>query len=237
MQYHKDRARRGVRPPVIRAAPQKTQSSCSGPQGNNISACNAPKKQRSKPSQLSVIQFRPKDTIPSQKQPKFTRTSQRLRHAQVDECKLSSTNRPSPIDSPQRPESGDTGINQKSCLSVGHTQTPACEPTVTNRELDRPVTTTTPGNWSSDSTRSISSIHDFLQNCSPPLNHILSRFIDLGFQSPDMLREVAHKWTTEERRDLMKRLAPGPKGNRMNELELAALERGFQGFRTPGSMM
>jgi type II secretory pathway pseudopilin PulG len=172
-----------------------------------------------------------KEIILNQKLARSSRTSQRLREP-VDNRRVSSS-RSSPYDSPQRPKSRDTG-NTPSCLSSfsqdQDPQVPGGESTTTNRDLDRSIRTTN-STWSPNSIRSMSYIHGFLQNCSPPLNHILSRFIDLGFRSPDTLSEVAHKWTMEERRDLMKRLGPGPDGNKMTELELAALERGFQAFR------
>jgi hypothetical protein len=57
-----------------------------------------------------------------------------------------------------------------------------------------------------------------LQNCSPQGHR--SRFVDIGFQDPDILREVADKWTFEEQRELMKLIAPRLNGKNITELEL-----------------
>jgi hypothetical protein len=78
----------------------------------------------------------------------------------------------------------------------------------------------------SKSTLSICPIHHFLKNCAPSLEHYLYRFIDLGFQSPDLLQQVADNWTADEKRSLLRRLAPA-NGQVITELELAAFERGF----------
>lgn len=74
---------------------------------------------------------------------------------------------------------------------------------------------------------SVSYIHNFLRNCSPSLEHLLSRFIDLGFHSQEILQEVACKWTDNDRRSLMTRLAPDLNGRKMTEVEMMALEKGF----------
>ena len=203
---------------------------CSG-RRDNVSGCITSKGQRSQPAQLDFIPFLGVD---SQKWATSTHTSRR--RALVDHRGLlsSRSSDPGPTiqngDSPQQRRSRNPGNNESSCLSFGHgqsPQTPACESTLTNCELDFSTTTTT-----SSCISSMTYIHHFLQDCSPPLDHLLSRFVDLGFQTHGILKEVAHVWTSEERRELMRRLAPGPNGNKMTELELAALERGFQALRS-----
>ena len=114
---------------------------------------------------------------------------------------------------------GIDGINKPSCPSVGDGQS-------TQLQASRTPSNTTSG------PHSISHIHNFLQSCSPPLDHLFARFFDFGFQTPDIIKDVAQKWTTEERRGLMKRIGPGPNGNIMTELELVALEKGFQALRS-----
>ena len=55
-------------------------------------------------------------------------------------------------------------------------------------------------------------IHNFLKSCSPSLGHLLFRFVDLGFHSPELLREVTNNWTENEWRELMNRLPPSSNG-------------------------
>jgi len=74
-------------------------------------------------------------------------------------------------------------------------------------------------------------IHAFLQKCAPSMEHLLSRFVDLGFHSWDILHAVANRWTADERRSLLKRLHPSD-GKAISELELAALENGFSSLRS-----
>jgi hypothetical protein len=109
---------------------------------------------------------------------------------------------------------------------------PACEPTVIRCESDC-STTNAPSPSHSDMPHStgVTYIRTFLRNCIPSLEHILSRFIDLGFHSPNILRDVACYWTDNECRELMKQIAPGRNGIRMTELELFALERGLHALR------
>jgi hypothetical protein len=89
----------------------------------------------------------------------------------------------------------------------------------------------------SEPARSISHVHSFLRSCEPPLEHLLPRFFDLGFHSQGLLQVVACKWTTEERRELLRRLAPGPNGEMtVTELELAALDRAFDALRSASTV-
>lgn len=76
----------------------------------------------------------------------------------------------------------------------------------------------------------LSHVHAFLSSCSPPLDHLLSRFVDLGFKSSSILLEVALNWTQEERHDLLMKLSRGHNGAAVTELELAALEKKFSGY-------
>ena len=78
----------------------------------------------------------------------------------------------------------------------------------------------------------IPSVHDFLRNCSPSMDHLLYRLVDLGFKSPDILQAVADNWTADERRDLLKRLSPSSNNKGVSELELATLEKGFYTIRS-----
>ncbi len=76
----------------------------------------------------------------------------------------------------------------------------------------------------------LSHIHAFLSSCSPPLDHLLSRFVDLGFKSSSILLEVASNWTQEERHHLLMKLSRGHNGAAVTELELAALEKKFSAY-------
>ena len=76
--------------------------------------------------------------------------------------------------------------------------------------------------------KQVKRIRSFLLSCSPPLGHLLSRFIDIGFTSTAILLEVASNWTKDERMELLKELPLGPNGVPVTQLELMALERRFQ---------
>ena len=225
MHYHRVARNRRAATPFGKGQP------CSG-RRDNVSGCITSRKQRSRPAQLDFIPFLGVDT---QKWATSTHTSRRRALVDHRGSLSSPSSNPAPTiqkgDPPQQLRSRNTGNNEPSCLpSFGHGQspkTPACKSTVTNCDLDF-----SPTNITSSCISSMSYIHHFLQDCSPPLDHLLSRFVDLGFQTQDILREVAHVWTSEERRELMGRLAPGPNGNKLTELELAALERGFQALRS-----
>ena len=141
------------------------------------------------------------------------------------------------------PYPGGRGTNsgQKPCALPPRNKDDEGCPIVTNISIDKPPcpsaissgkNTQASGTPSNTTSHSITYVHNFLQNCAPPLDHLLSRFIDVGFHNPDMLREVAKKWTGEERRELMKRVAPGLDGKVMTELELASLEKGFLALRS-----
>jgi hypothetical protein len=57
--------------------------------------------------------------------------------------------------------------------------------------------------------------------------------VDLGFKSVDVLKEVACRWTTDERLELLKKLQvpQGLSGGEISELELLVfLERRFQKY-------
>jgi len=75
-------------------------------------------------------------------------------------------------------------------------------------------------------------IHHFLKSCSPPLGHLLARFVDLGFKSVDILKEVSCSWTKDERLELLGKLrtARSLHGGEVSELELFALERRFRKY-------
>ena len=64
------------------------------------------------------------------------------------------------------------------------------------------------------------------------MGHFLSRFVDLGFKSTDILEEVACRWSRTERLELLTKLrvAQGSVGESVSELELIALERRFQKY-------
>jgi hypothetical protein len=185
-------------------------------------------------------------SMDSQRNTTSTRTSQRsalLDHRRLSSSHSSESEYSGPPEQdggspPQHPKSRDTGINEPSYLpAFGHgqnPQVPACESTMPYDE-DRSTTTITSSSFCTSSpSQSMSYIHHFLQNCSPPLDHLLSRFVDLGFQNQGILGEVAYNWKSEERRELMRRLAPGPMGKTITEVELAAFERGFQALRSTG---
>jgi hypothetical protein len=72
-------------------------------------------------------------------------------------------------------------------------------------------------------------IHHFLKSCSPSMEHLLSCFVNLGFRSVDILKEVACSWTGNERLEILKKLRV-PEGGQISELELIVLERRFQKY-------
>jgi len=230
MQYHRrQRHTRRATAPLGKRQPSSSQK-------DKVPSRNSSKTQSSQPSPG-------KDTIPNQKQATSTRTLRR--RVQVDNRnRKSSSSIPSGSGFTERREFQHDGgrppqqlntVTHKPCISAfvdgKSTNSSACEPTVTDSSRKQcRSTTTTSSSLTPDTTpgSSVSFIHRFLHDCSPPLDHLLSRFVDVGFQTPAILREVAEKWTTEERRELMKRVEPGLNGKKITELELAALERGFQ---------
>jgi hypothetical protein len=78
----------------------------------------------------------------------------------------------------------------------------------------------------------LSHMYEFLKSCSPPLGHLLSRFVNLGFKSPDILKEVSSNLTRDERIEVLRKLQVplGSQGGEVSEVELVALERRFQKY-------
>jgi hypothetical protein len=135
---------------------------------------------------------------------------------------------------PENSSNDEMMSNPKIDLAVDHPLQPGQEMRQrAEQSTDTSIPTTKPSSssTSSDTTRTLLHIRRFLCKLSPPLEPILSRFIDLGFHSPEILREVANNWSADERRELLKRLAPGPSGKMLTELEVFALERGFNALR------
>jgi len=115
-------------------------------------------------------------------------------------------------------------------------KTPACPPELVQGEaVSSHRTAARVTQASSTVTRTsrgaVYTVHQFLRNCAPSMEHLLYRFVEIGFQSLDKLQAVADFWTADERRDLLKRLPPS-NGKCITELELAALERGFCAFHS-----
>lgn len=71
-------------------------------------------------------------------------------------------------------------------------------------------------------------IRNFLKSCSPSLEHLLSQFVNVGFKSPEILKEVACRWSKDERLEVLRKLQV-TEGD-VSELELIALERRFQKY-------
>jgi hypothetical protein len=66
------------------------------------------------------------------------------------------------------------------------------------------------------------------------MEHLLSCFVNLGFKSVDILKEVACSWTGDEQLEILKKLRV-PQGGEISELELIVLERRFQRYSLENS--
>jgi len=169
------------------------------------------------------------------------RSPRRVRHAHVEKSN-SRTRRNEIFKSPQKAQRGESEeviFVSREPSSVSSKSKPHSDLSTSAGRSDCSITYGLSGSSGTAATilpsptatipksKHIAEIHKFLLTCVPPMGHFLARFMGLGITSSEFLYSLSSKWTTAERRKLLKMLPPGPQGEQVTELELAALENRF----------